>query len=286
MFLGCDIARDRANKTIKMFQETYIENVAKRLNVHKTHPISTPFEPNQVLTARDHDETTSRPNPSEYRSIVGMLMFCVTMTQPQCAYHVKELSRHLNSPTHAHMPAAKRVARYLYHHRKQGIVFNRSSAKLLGYSGSNFCNCIDTRRSTGGYVFTLYGAPISWSSKLQSSISHSTAEAEIRSLNACALEAKWLRRLVADVTGHCDFSHDPTPLHCDSRAAEMWTRNPHHHARQKHIDRCDLSIRELVNEFKTIIVRLVPTHQQLADCFTKSLPLPAFRSNVQNLMGE
>jgi hypothetical protein len=190
----------------------------------------------------------------------------------------------LSAPTQTHMRAARRVARYLYHHRQLGLRFNRSDDKLLGFSDSNFCNCMDTRRSTGGHVFTLYGSPISWSSKLQGSISHSTAEAEIRALNACALEAKWLRRMVSDVTGQNDFKVLPTSLHCDNRAAEMWTRNPHHHARQKHIDRSDLSIRELVNEFKTVTVRLIPTRAQLADCFTKSLPLPTFRNNVNNLM--
>jgi len=181
------------------------------------------------------------------------------------------------------MAAARRVARYLYHTRDKGIVFNRSTDGLLGFSDSNFCNCIDTRRSTSGYVFTLHGAPISWRSKLQPSISHSTAEAEIRALNECALDAKWLRRMVGDVTGKAIT--EPTPLHEDSRAAEMWTRNPHHHARQKHIDRCDLSVREQVLEFKTITIRLVRTHEQLADCFTKSLPIPAFRRNVEQLLG-
>ena len=77
----------------------------------------------------------------------------------------------------------------------------------------------------------------------------------------------------------------PTRLHCDNRAAEMWSRNPHHHARQKHIDRCDLSIREEVLEYKTVSVRLVPTQDQWADGFTKALPLPAFRINVGRLMG-
>jgi hypothetical protein len=42
----------------------------------------------------------------------------------------------------------------------------------------------------------------------------------------------------------------------------------------------------MVNEFKVITIRLVPTLNQLADCFTKSLPLPAFRRNVRNLLGE
>ena len=92
--------------------------------------------------------------------------------------------------------------------------------------------------------------------------------------------------MVSDVTGNSEFQTFPTPLHCDNRAAEMWTRNPHHHARQKHIDRSGLSIRELVNQFKIITIRLIPTREQLADCFTKSLALPAFTANVEKIMQE
>ena len=130
---------------------------------------------------------------------------------------------------------------------------------------------MDTRRSTGGYMCMWYGTPIAWQSKLQPSISHSTAEAEIRALNQCCLKILWLRRLCAEVTDQPTDS--PTPLYCDNRAAELWTRNPQHFARQQHIDRCDLSVREQVSEFKTVTVHLVPTQMQLADCFTKSLPL-------------
>ena len=128
----------------------------------------------------------------------------------------------------------------------------------------------------------LYGTPVAWQSKLQPSISHSTAEAEIRALNQCCLKVLWLRRLCKEVTDK--HVNKPTELYCDNRAAELWTRNPQHFARQQHIDRCDLSVREQVLEFKTVTVHLIPTHQQLADCFTKSLPLPAFRRNVQQLM--
>ena len=91
-----------------------------------------------------------------------------------------------------------------------------------------------------------------------------------------------MRRLCADVTG--EPVTGPTPLYCDNRAAELWTRNPQHFARQQHIDRCDLSVREQVLEFKTVTVHLVPTHLQLAGCFTKSLALPAFRRDFEKWM--
>ena len=106
----------------------------------------------------------------------------------------------------------------------------------------------------------------------------------MRALNTLALETRWLRRMVSEVTG--DKIVDPTPLHCDNRATEMWTRNPHHHSKQKHMERAEFSVRDDVCHFKTIIVHLIPTLDQLSDCLTKSLPLPAFKRNINKLLGE
>ena len=97
VFLGADIERNREEGTIKLSQHTYIESNAKHAGVTNTTPISTPFEPNQVLTAHDND-AKNRADQCIYRSIVGMLMFCVTISRCECAYQVKELSRHLNNP--------------------------------------------------------------------------------------------------------------------------------------------------------------------------------------------
>lgn len=129
----------------------------------------------------------------------------------------------------------------------------------------------------------MYGAPISWQSKLQESISHSTAEAEMRALNALALEVRWLRRMIPELTGERIVK--PTPLHCDNRATELWTKNPHHHSKQKHMERSEFSIRDDVCHFKSIVVHLIPTQSQLSDCLTKSLPLPAFRRNIHKILG-
>ena len=159
----------------------------------------------------------------------------------------------------------------------------RTSDGLLGYTGANFGNCIDTRRSTSGYCFIFRGAPISWCSKLQSSVSQSTTEAEVRSLNAGTLGAIWLRRMIAQLTGQPFQS--ATPMYQDSTACEMWTRNPHHHSRQKHIARSELSVREQVTEFKTVSIHLGPTQEQLADVLTKALPAPAHTQAVRQLMG-
>ena len=155
-------------------------------------------------------------------------MYCLDV-----AYEVKELSRHLTNPSHAHDKAADRVIRYLYHTRHLGLVMGRSPDGLLGYTDANFGNCVDTRCSTSGYCFLFRGAPISWCIKLQSFVSQSTTEAEVRSLNVGTLDPIWLRRMLAELTGQPIRS--TTPMYQDNTACEMWTRNPHRHSRQKHI---------------------------------------------------
>jgi hypothetical protein len=45
------------------------------------------------------------------------------------------------------------------------LTYERSdSLEIVGYSDSDFVGCLDTNRSTSGYVFKLAGGAISWSS--------------------------------------------------------------------------------------------------------------------------
>jgi len=51
-------------------------------------------------------------DPSEYRHIVGALQY-VTITRPDIAYYVNQLSQHMQAPTSTHWTSTKRVLRYL-----------------------------------------------------------------------------------------------------------------------------------------------------------------------------
>ena len=149
---------------------------------------------------------------------------------------VKELSRHLQTLTCTHDLAADRVICYLYHTHHLGLTYSRSPQGLLGYTDSNFANCIDTHRSTSRYDVSMFrGGPISWQSKVQPTVSQSTAEAEVRALNSGSLDIVWLCCMLTDLMG-CTHTNS-TPMAQDNVACEQWTRNPHNHAKQKHIAR-------------------------------------------------
>lgn len=73
---------------------------------------------------------------------------------------------------------------------------------IEGYSNANL-NLVDDRsKSISGWVFTLYGAPISWGSKKQTCITHPIMESELVAVGDAEIwelkEVEWLRNLLID----------------------------------------------------------------------------------------
>ncbi|KAK3023893.1 hypothetical protein RJ639_044515 [Escallonia herrerae] len=58
---------------------------------------------------------------------------------------------------------------------------------------------LNSRRSTTGYIFTLYRGPICWKSVLQSTTALSTPEAEYMALTEAAKKVLWLKGLVEEL---------------------------------------------------------------------------------------
>jgi len=64
--------------------------------------------------------------------------------------------------------------------------------EVIGYTDSDFASCVDTRKSTFGYVYLLAGGEISWKSAKQSVIVASTMEVEFVACFEATIQANWL----------------------------------------------------------------------------------------------
>src|SRR5258707_15578586 len=105
--------------------------------------------------------------------------------------------QHLNALKHL-LPSLKGSSGYGIVYSHDGGVLIGCESKvtpdadsIVGYTASDYAMDPVTHHSMSGAVFLLAGGPISWSSKLQSSVSRSSTEA--------AKEAIWLRRLIHDL---------------------------------------------------------------------------------------
>ena len=113
-----------------------------------------------------------------YASAIGSLMYAQVCTRPDLAFIVGMLSRYSSKPGMDHWIAIKRVMRYLQGTKDYMLVYRKSeNLEIIGYSDSDLAGCIDTRKSTSGYVFMLAGGAISWKSAKQTLIAQSTMEA-------------------------------------------------------------------------------------------------------------
>ena len=120
---------------------------------------------------------------------------------------------------------------------------------------------------------------ISWSARKQATVSRSSTEAEYKSMANATAELIWMESLLKEL-GIC-LAQSPI-LWCDNLGATYLAANPVFHARAKHIEIDFHFVRERVTN-KLLQIKLIPTEDQLADGFTKALPVQkfeVFRSNL------
>ncbi|CAI5477569.1 unnamed protein product [Closterium sp. Yama58-4] len=240
-YLGLQITRDRAARTITLSQ--------------LTGPFpDEPFEPS-----------------GPYAELVGCLMYLMTCTRPDLAFPLSVLARFVAPGRHrpVHWTAAVRVAKYLATTSGVGLVLGgQQSVVLTGHCDSSYADDAETHRSTQGYCFSLGSGAVSWRSTRSSSVSTSTAEAEIYAGAMAAQELRWLTFLLTDLGERP--SSAPT-LFTDNKASILLCREPRLESRVKHIHVRYFLLRELQRRGQARF-EFVESEANTADIFTKALP--------------
>lgn len=187
---------------------------------------------------------------------------------------------HMHAPCTDHFSALKRILRYIRGTLDYGLTIQKSSTtSLLSYTDADWAGCPDTWRSTSGYCVYMGETLLSWSSKRQSTISRSSAEAKYRGVANVVSETCWLRNLL------CELHFPPTKatlVYCDNISAVYLSTNPIQHQRTKHIEIDIHFVREKVAQGQVRVLH-VPSRFQVADIFTKGLPrilFEDFRSSL------
>jgi histone deacetylase 1/2 len=275
-FLGIEVRRGRDG--LLMTQERYARDVLQRSGMDKSKPMDTPMSSVDKLSLYSGMKL-GPDDSSRYRSIVGALPY-LTLTRPDIAFAVNKVCQFLHAPTTTHWSAVKRILRYI-----QGTINLRlklvksGSLMVSAFSDADWAGCIDDRRSTGGFAIYLGDNLISWTARKQATVSRSSTEAEYKSLANATAEILWVQKLLQELR----IQHPPRArLWCDNLGATYLSANPVFHARTKHIEIDFHFVRERVAQ-KFLDIRFISSGDQVADGFTKPLPivkLRQFRSNL------
>lgn len=274
LLLGIKVDRDHKNNTITLSQTHYIDTMLRRFNLSNAIPVATPVDPNIIQAPGD--ETTPEPTDQRghesYTTAIGSLLYAAIGTRPDIAYAVNMLAQFTGNPQPAHWTAVKRVFQYLKGTRELGITYGTNlshGTELMTYTDADWASSLH-RKSISGYVVLLAGGAVAWSSKKQSTVALSTAEAEYIAATHVTKQILWQRTLFREL----DMPQpDTSILYCDNQAAIAISHNPGFHARTKHIDIALYFLRDYVEE-GTITLQHVASCDNLADIFTKGLKRP------------
>jgi len=197
-------------------------------------PCLTPLDPHtrlySVATKQTSLSETTAISIEEHQSAVVSSMYAMQGTRPDLAYAVGLVSQCNHVPKPEHWIAVKRIFCSFVASRGYARKL-QSSNTTRGYTDAEWVSGED-RKSLGGFVVLLNGGAISWTSKKQTSIGHSTTEAEYMGMTQAAKEIFWLRVLLDGIGA---FKHLPpmSTLNGDNQGAIALAHNLEYHARTK-----------------------------------------------------
>ncbi|CAI7876779.1 unnamed protein product [Closterium sp. NIES-54] len=267
-YLGLQITRDRAQRTITLTQSHMVQQVLQRFDFTYSSPQATPLSTRHSLSALPSDESVEPSGP--YPELVGCLMYLMTCTRTDLAYPLSILARYVAPGRHRpeHMAAAKRVLHYLCSTPGMGLVLGgRRPVVLTGHTDASWADDQATQRSSQGYTFSLSSGSVSWRSTRSSSVLSSSCEAEIYAGAMAAQELRWLTYVLIDLG---EQPRSPPVLYVDNKAMLALCREHRLEHRTKHIALRYFLARELQQRGQ-LRLAYVASEANTADIFTKAL---------------
>ena len=214
-----------------------------------------------------------------YTSAVGSLMYAQVCTRLDIAFAVRVLGRYQSNPGINHWRAAKKMMRYLQRTKDYILMYRRTySLEVIGYFDAEFAGCVDSRKSTSGYIFKLANGAVSWRSAKQTLTATSIMEVEFIFRLEASSHGIWLKSFIS---GHriVDSISRPLKLYCDNSVTVFMAKNNKSGSRSKHINIKYLAIRERVTELK-VVIEHISTKLIIADPLTKGMSPKYFKDHV------
>ncbi|CAI7894231.1 unnamed protein product, partial [Closterium sp. NIES-54] len=267
-YLGLQITRDRAQRTITLTQSHMVLQVLQRFGFTYSSPQSTPLPTGHSLSAPPSDESVEPSGP--YPELVGCLMYPMTCTRPDLAYPLSLLAHYVAPGRHrkVHWDAAKWVLRYLCSTSGMGLVLGgRARVVLTGHADASWVDSLATQQSSQGYTFSLGSGSVSWRSTRSSSVLSSSYEAEIYTGAMAAQELRWLTYLLTDLG---EATRSPLVPYVDNKAMLALCQEHRLEHRMKHIALRYFLARELQQRGQ-LRLAYVASQANTADVFTKAL---------------
>lgn len=276
-YLGMKIEYNKQMGCMYLSQEASIVKILEKFGMTDCNTIDTPMEKGLQLP-RTEEESSKHP----YRELLGSLMYLMLCVRPDICYAVGYMGRYQENFAEIHWSALKRILRYLKGTKSLKLKFDNACEDkdvLVGFVDADWASNTDDRKSTSGYIYYVYGCPVSWSSKKQTTVATSSSEAEYVALSLATSEGLWLKGILEDMD--VMTTDEPFLLYEDNAGCIAMAKSAET-KRSKHIDIKHHFIRDHVLK-GDLKIQHISTKDQVADVFTKALDKRSFDS-IRNLL--
>ncbi|XP_075108852.1 uncharacterized protein LOC142180699 [Nicotiana tabacum] len=160
--LGIEFAR--SENGISVHQRKYALELIYELGLSAAKPIGTPMDSNSKLITKEYDEHLSTVSITKdevisdigsYQRLIGKLLY-LTVTRPDIAFSVQNLSQFLQQPKRSHMKAAHRIVKYIKNEPGLGVLLsNKSQDNITTFCDTNWAACPQIRKSVTGFLVKI-----------------------------------------------------------------------------------------------------------------------------------
>ena len=119
-------------------------------------------------------------------SAIGSLMY----TRLDITFLMCKLLRFASNPCVEHWSAIGRMLGYLKRTINLGLFYKNYPVVFEGYSYANWISSASDNKSTSEWIFTIAGGAVSWSSKKQTCITHTTMGSKFIALVVASKEVE------------------------------------------------------------------------------------------------
>lgn len=272
-FLGVRIYRDLEKGTINLMHDTYIEKIASKFGLQNGVCPSTPMSTTVLVK---FEGTAAKADVKLFQSKVGSALYTAIIIRPDIAFAAAQLSHFLLNPSPEHMAAVDWLIRYLYGSRYLSLRYSTKAmeTQLRIASDASFADDKESRRSSQGYVIMLFGGPIAWRAARQDTVTTSTTEAELLSLEHTAKESMALARFFKEL--QLDLG-EAMNIFCDNQQTIRLVvgENMRITTKLRHVDIQNMWLRQEYAK-GSFQVTYLATKDMPADGLTKNLPRKKF----------
>jgi hypothetical protein len=274
-YLGMDIYKDGDH--IVVHQETYVLNKMKDL-VECKKAAKVPMS-----NSCDLKKAAQNAENESLLPVTGKLRYVCDRTRPDLLLSVGEISSGGSPhPSDAHVQVSEQIVKYLRTTLDRRLRLGGPGPfKLFGFCDASYITSGDSKGRLGGAIFTgLYSGAVYSFCKKDDTVSHSSMEIEIKSLDL-------LIRVLLFILDMMEFigeePTEPTTIYCDNKSAIELCKTLKQHHKVKHINMRINFIREMINKRRIQLV-FVPTEYNVADMLTKPLGPELFNSHQRKLL--